>query len=207
MAKLWIIYAVCIAAFLVSLPAIAAEPVRVDQGPHWTNAARRAFYSQDQGSQLMPLNWMLALKQANGLPFLYKDLSRCGFLPNPASPAPGLAVGFAINNERGVRMVGMTCAACHTRQIQVDGVAYRLDGRPAFVDNQSFFADIDSAVNKILSASVAFGAFARAVLGPFSRPADRARLRAAVDAWYLRYHTLMSGALPPNPWASAGSMR
>ena len=30
--------------------------------------------------------------------------------------------------------MGMTCTACHTRQIEVAGTAYRIDGGPAFVD-------------------------------------------------------------------------
>lgn len=31
-------------------------------------------------------------------------------------------------------VMGMTCAACHTRQIEVASTAYRIDGGPAFVD-------------------------------------------------------------------------
>lgn len=30
--------------------------------------------------------------------------------------------------------MGMTCTACHTRQIEVAGIAYRIDGGPALVD-------------------------------------------------------------------------
>ena len=52
----------------------------------------------------------------------------------------------------------MTCAACHTRQIEVDGVAYRIDGGPAIVDFQSFLADLDTAVGTVLPLPY-FGTF------------------------------------------------
>ena len=32
---------------------------------------------------------------------------------------------------------------------------------------------------------------------------DVAQLRQAVEAWYQRYHTLISNALPPHPWGTA----
>jgi hypothetical protein len=31
-------------------------------------------------------------------------------------------------------VMGMTCAACHTRQIEVASTAYRIDGGPALVE-------------------------------------------------------------------------
>jgi hypothetical protein len=123
--------------------------VLLDQGPNWTPIARSRFYSQDQGSDIMPLRWMQALKQPNGQPFLADSLGRYGYLPNPA--VPGFPVGFSVANRSNETVVGMTCAACHTRQITVNNVAYRADGGPAIADFQSFLADLDAAVNSVLS--------------------------------------------------------
>ena len=63
-------------------------------GSGWNEAARKDFYTRDQGSRIMPLAWMQALKQPNGEPFLADSLSRYGYLPNASSPTPGLPVGF-----------------------------------------------------------------------------------------------------------------
>jgi hypothetical protein len=117
------------AALIMAMPGWAAEPVPVDQGPQWTNDARTAFYSQDQGSQIMPLAWMMALKQPDGSAFLEDSLGRYGYLANAKSPTPGLPVGFTVNAGGTEPMVGMTCAACHTRQIRVDGSPRRALGR------------------------------------------------------------------------------
>ena len=184
-----------------SQPAIAASaPVYVEQGKQWTQAARLQYYSQDQGSRVMPLQWFLALKQANGKPFLDDSLSRYGYLPNPASKTKGLPVGFTVNGDA----VGMTCSACHTREIEVDGKAYRIDGGPAIADFQSFAADLDSAVGQTLSVQSSFDAFAAAVLGGTPRADQIKRLRKDVETWYLPYHTIMSIALPKDkPWGPA----
>ncbi|HET7864911.1 MAG TPA: di-heme-cytochrome C peroxidase, partial [Burkholderiaceae bacterium] len=176
-------------------------PTLLDQGPDWTPTARRAVYGRDQGSQIMPLRWIAALKQPDGRPFMADSLSRYGYLPNPDSEPPGLPVGFTAGSSgpHGA-FIGMTCSACHTRQIEVAGVAYRADGGPAIVDFQSFLADLDVAVKTVLDQPAAFKDFAAAVLGPKAPPPKLAELRSALAAWHLPYHTLMQRALPTPAW-------
>jgi cytochrome c553 len=196
---------IMITAAACLLPALqpaeaGSGPIYAEQGKEWTQAARLQYYSQDQGSRLMPLQWLLALKQSNGKPFLEDSLSRYGYLPNPAGTTKGLPVGFTTNGSA----VGMTCAACHTREIEVDGKAYRIDGGPAIADFQSFAADLDGAVGHTLSDQPSFDSFASAVLGSSPSIEQKTRLRKEVEAWYLPYHTIMSIALPQDkPWGPA----
>jgi hypothetical protein len=176
-------------------------PVMLDQGDAWTAAARRAFYGQDQGSQIMPLRWMAALRQPDGRPFLADSLGRYGYLPNPDSEPPGLPVGFTAGSSGpNGPFIGMTCSACHTRQIEVAGVSYRADGGPGIVDFQSFLSGLDQAVQAVLDKPAAFKDFAAVVLGPKAPPPKLVELRAALAAWHLPYHTLMERALPTPAW-------
>jgi mono/diheme cytochrome c family protein len=177
------------------------QPHPVDQGPNWTQERRADFYTRDQGARMIPLAWLQALKQPNGQPFLADSLARYGYLPNPDN-TNGLPVGFTASGPAGAQIAGMTCSACHTRQITAESKTYRIDGGPAIVDFQSFLADLDTAVGQVLASDAAFQPFAVAVLGSASPdPEDIAALRQRVDAWYLRYHTLMSRALPKDaPW-------
>ena len=172
----------------------------IDQGPQWTPQLRAAFYSVDQGSRIMPLAWMRALKQADGTPFLTADLARYGYLANPDDP-DGLPVGFTAAGPQGERSIGMTCAACHTRQIEMHATTYRVDGGPAMVDFQTFLTDLDDAVNRVLSDHRTFDGFATAVLGA-NRTQDQAdALHRDLRVWYHRYHTLMAASLPrEHPW-------
>ena len=187
--------------------AVDPAPIFTDQGSHWTPATRSDFYSRDQGSRMIPLAWLQALKQSNGQPFLADSLSRYGYLANPASSI-GLPVGFTTTGPMGAQVAGMTCAACHTRQITADGKAYRIDGGPAIVDFQSFLVDLDTAVGQILATDATFNSFAAAVLSSAPPDAeDVSTLRNVVDAWYLRFHTLVTHALPARAGDWRGLMR
>jgi len=168
----------------------------VSQGPNWTLATRAEFYTQDQGSQLIPLRWATALKQPDGQPFLANSLNRYGYLTNDLAPASILPVGFAPSGPLGSESLGLTCSACHTRQIEVKGTRYRIDGGPAIVDFQSFLTDLDTAVKTVIGNPDAFKTFAGSVLDQPATPAQEAQLLDDVKAWFLRYDTQMSIALP-----------
>ncbi len=180
--------------------AISAAPQFLDQGSNWTAANRAAFYSQNQGSQLIPLAWLKVLQTADGQPFLGDQLARYGYLPNPQSPS-GLPVGFTVSTWGGAPQAGMTCAACHTRQISVEGKEYRVDGGPALIDFQAFLTDLVAAVGRVRDTDDHFSAFADAVLGAGGDSAKRAELRTAVDLWFEREDALRAGAYPtPDMW-------
>ncbi|PNG27416.1 di-heme-cytochrome C peroxidase [Methylocella silvestris] len=172
--------------------------VWLDQGKDWEQA-RTAFYSQDQGSRIIALAWLKALKRGDGSLFLGDGLTRYGYLPNPEN-SNGLPVGFHTASFDRVEYVGMTCAACHTRQISVAEKDYRIDGGPAIVDFQSFLSDLDAAVGAVLASEPAFAEFAAATLGSGARPEAITALRAQVADWYYPYHTLISIALKDVNW-------
>jgi hypothetical protein len=162
--------------------------------------ARKQYYSRDQGSRLIPLDWARALKQENGKPFLDDSLSRYGYLANPDSSPPGLPVGFAVANYNGERTLGLTCAACHTRQIEAGGTSYRIDGGPAIADLWSLWGDLDEAVGKVLASDANFAEFGKAALGPGAPAAKLAALRTQVSDWYARSHAITERGLPTKPW-------
>ncbi|WP_204369228.1 di-heme-cytochrome C peroxidase [Methylocucumis oryzae] len=191
-----------VSASLVLPLSTSAALVMTNQGTDWTDATRQTYYSQDQGSRIMPLKWMQALKQANGKPFMARSLSRYGYLPNPKSKVANVPVGFTVAAEKnGEQSIGMTCSACHTRQIDVSGTSYRIDGGPALSDMQGFMADLDHAVNTILNDTTAFTEFATSVLGHTPTQLEQDVLRTEVNDWFLPYHTLVDRALPTqSPW-------
>jgi hypothetical protein len=202
-------------AFLLSLVAfLALTPVGpafaqsgpvifADQGGSWTSELRAEFYNRDQGSKMIPLAWLRSISQANGQPFLSDGLARYGYLPKDPADPNNLPIGFTAPGPAGTQTVGMTCAACHTRQIVAEGKAFRIDGGPAFADFQSLLSELDLAVGSVLSSEAAFAQFAEGVLGDNPDPADVDALRSDVQAWFLRYDTLIKNALPAHPWGPA----
>src|SRR2546423_3073283 len=172
-----IVMLACCASFAQT--AAQPTPKTLDQGNKWNNKTRDEFYSQDQGSRLMPLKWIKALKQPNGEPFMAANLDRYGYLPNPASK-DGLPIGFTTNAGNNTIYLGMTCAACHTRQIDVAGTSYRIDGGPAITELQRFQTDLDTAINTVLSDDAAFDQFVVAVLGAAPTPPANQKVPAGL---------------------------
>ncbi len=172
-------------------------PVALDQGPDWNPTNQAAFYYSDQGSWIMPYEWAKALKLSNGESFLSQLTSSYGYLPNPVSPSnpEGLPVGFLVANP-GTKnqQLSMNCAACHTRQIKVEGINYRIDGGPAFSNLYALFQGIDLVVGNTLSDQAAFDAFQAAMQVPAET------LRTQLNTWYKPYNTLMTEALPTEHW-------
>ena len=177
-------------------PSVDAAPIKLDQGRDWTELRRRQYYSVDQGSRLIKFSWIKALRQDNGEPFLANSLSRYGYLPNSASPEK-LPIGFQVSKDG---WLGITCSACHTRQIEVNGTQYRVDGGPALADFQRFLADLDQSIEKTLVDPVKFRDAAIRIRGADVKPAEIAGLKARVMDWYIPYHEQMTRSLPNPAW-------
>jgi hypothetical protein len=145
----------------------------------------------------VPLDWIKALKHPDGSGFLDDGFGRYGYLPNPTSPTPGLPVGFLSAPYDGHPYLSMTCSACHTRQIEIDGAPLRIDGGPALVDFRSLFDDMDAAFGKIDTEDAAFSTFAAAVLGADASKPAQDKLRQDFREWFTPFHTIFQLALHP----------
>jgi cytochrome c5 len=121
----------------------------LDQG--WSPAQSAWFYTVDQGSDLLPYDFFLALDSAGTeQPFRSEaNVRRWRYLAQTASPLnpDALPVGFARDEYNGRTYLGFTCAACHTGQVNYHGVALRIDGGPSMADMQTFMRDLVAAVN------------------------------------------------------------
>lgn len=182
--------------FCMLLSSVEAASIKLDQGADWTELRRRQFYSVDQGSRLIKYRWIKALRQEDGQPFLGESLSRYGYLPNSASPEK-LPIGFQVSSDG---WLGITCSACHTRQIEVNGSHYRVDGGPTLADFQRFLADLDKNVARTLGDPVEFMEAAKRVRGADVAPDEIAGLKKKVTDWYISYHEQMTRSLPNPAW-------
>ena len=160
----------------------APSPRYLNQG--WSSQIRQLFYHTPEGSRMMPYDWFMALESAGGQEMFAAttNLERYGFLKGEVSPTlnpGGLPIGFAIDPanvpERG-RFVGLTCAACHTTDIDVGGQRVRIDGAPALIDFDRFYADLAATVKKTFFDGATFQRFSQRVL-PAPDPAAIAKLR------------------------------
>jgi hypothetical protein len=184
----------------------ATAPQYAKQG--WTVDDRQAFYTTSQGSHMMPFSWFKALRRLDvDEPFGGDQLQRYGYLPNEKSKVnpEGLPVGFVIDGDTSTGFFGMTCAACHTAEIeykQKDGGTQRLrlDGAPATADFQPFLADLTAAARATLSDAGRFQKFARDVLGQRYSATRADALKNDFGVWVADFGGFMDKSLPKTPW-------
>ncbi|HEX4486594.1 MAG TPA: di-heme-cytochrome C peroxidase [Terriglobales bacterium] len=158
----------------------------------WTADRRQWFYHSSQGTVLLPYKWFMALEQPKlkvfGTVPRFNDteyLARFGFLPgkadyqNPDGLPVGLAKGTVADPVSGqpMEVVGLTCAACHTGQLEYQGKGVRVDGGSATIDLSSFQTELGFAVGFTGKVPFRFGRFAKAVLGDNDTPEARAKLK------------------------------
>lgn len=118
--------------------------IAVDQGAQWTDAVRNAYYTEDQGTRSIPYSWLTSLHDPSGAPFLRGNLQQYGFLPIQGRQLP---VGFNLGRDTAnILSAGLTCSACHTRQIEVGDKKYRIDGAPALINLEKYTKDLESAL-------------------------------------------------------------
>jgi mono/diheme cytochrome c family protein len=195
----------------------AYKPVEVQFGKqNWSSDQRAWFYHTAQGTVLLPYKWFLVLEQpkikAFGSVSRLSDsayLARFGFLPDAASPhnPDGLPVGFAKHtvvdpfdkNSQTLEVVGLTCAACHTGQLEYQGKGIRIDGGSALVDLASFQTELGYAVAFTDKIPFRFNRFARGVLGDNASDDAKAKLRhdlqAFLNAGLAEKHAAEAGKL------------
>ena len=147
----------------------------------WDRESTDQWYHVSQGTVFMPAEWFVALQQASGTaPFAAPDhLARLGFLPDPPGPQNrlGLPVGFAVrsldfpdNDKFRIhyqfwkgQWVGLTCAACHTGQINYNGRPIRIEGGPAHLDIERFGEELAAALTATATIEPRFREFAAKV--------------------------------------------
>ena len=174
----------------------------------WSPADRNTFYTTSQGSRMMPYAWFKALRRLDAdQPFAADKLQRYGYLPNDPSSVSnpeGLPVGFVIDGTAASGYLGMTCAACHTGQLEYrqDGVtrALRLDGAPANVDFQEFLTDLLAASRATLAQPDRFDTFAREALGGGYTGAKATQVKEEFGKWVAQFGEFMDKSLPASPW-------
>lgn len=169
----------------------------------WSTAQREKFYQTSQGNPVVPLSWFLSLeRQPQGFPPRLGEVdlfsapqvqARYGLLPDtspynpyqlPVGLVPDVLSGEVVNllGQGRREWMGMSCAACHTGQIQYRGQAIRIDGGQSMWNFSQWSSDL--VANLMLTSVLPdrFDRFARRVFKRESTPDTAANRRALRDS-------------------------
>jgi len=140
-------------------PVLSEDIEYLDQG--WGAKDSLWFYQASQGSNLLPYDFFLFLKQTGQEELFRSDqnINSYRYLPQvkTLSNPDALPVGMSKDIYQKKAYLGFTCAACHTSQINVkkpdsesEFMGIRIDGGPATGDLESFLDDMASALESII---------------------------------------------------------
>lgn len=143
------------------------DTVYLQQG--WDHKTRQALSFTSFGSRIIPYDWFIALEQADNSA-LFRDASHMaalGFIvtsPDEFNP-DGLPVGIVRDaDKKNGDYVGLTCAACHTGQVKINGKRIRIDGGQALIDFTGFENALLSALKATVVSDDKYSRFAQQVI-------------------------------------------
>lgn len=185
-----------------------AKPDRIlwlDQG--WTPQQRQWYHHASQGTSTIPVpySWFVALERPEfsirsaGLLSDPEYLARFGFIrgiSDPQNNPDGLPVGIARASSQHpydgskIDQVGLTCAACHTAQLDYKGTAIMVDGGPALLDLGKFRTALAISVGLTEKLPFRFARFADRVLGPNHTAEQEKQLKEDLGKFISRVGTL-----------------
>ncbi len=165
------------------LPVAGDVPLRVELAQGWSSEIRNRFWFTSQGSRIMPYNWFTWLEQPNSEQLFRntEHMEMLRYLPvdsSPSNPA-GLPIGFVkdVDKKSNQSFVGMTCAACHTTQIDYKNTKMLVEGAPTIANFVLFFSRLVDAIEQTYSDDAKFGRFATNILGDTHTSEQAATLR------------------------------
>jgi hypothetical protein len=179
--------------------------VFLEQG--WDDEKRAVFYQTTQGSRMLPYDWFLKLEQANRREKLSSasNIRKMGFLVDGRSDAnpDGLPVGFAkdVDPIKG-DSIGLTCAACHTGQLERHGTKVRIDGGQSMGDIEQLQNGIFASLAATLEDDKKFGRFSDRVIGRLASDDARNKLFTGIEYyrdWWKARIERSKGITPHGP--------
>ncbi len=174
---------------------------------NWTQDARQWYYNTTQGSQIMRYDWFMALQDPQTKEPFVKSVPRYGYTAgSPSKWNPDLLpLGFVKDTDPDkTEWIGMTCAACHTGDVRVNGKTLRVDGAVTTGDLYGFISGLSAAVHATVTDNAAFEAFAAKVLGPTAIDTKKIALYNQLKAFDKSFATFVAQSTPDTPW---GPMR
>ncbi|SMF54785.1 hypothetical protein SAMN02745866_03492 [Alteromonadaceae bacterium Bs31] len=154
---------------------------------NWSASDSIWFYTTSQGSDLLPYQLFLHLEQADSRELFRADetVLRYRYLPQNSSwgNPDALPLGFVKDSYRGKDYVGFSCAACHTAQINYQGLGIRIDGAPAMADMEQFLLALERALKATLDNGEKLARLAENLYGS-SDAAHVAKARAELQFSY-----------------------
>ncbi len=172
---------------IVVVDADGAIPSRTKLSQAWSDDTRERFWFTSQGSEIMPYDWFTWLEQSDNSKLFRNSefIESLGYLPQASSELnpSGLPIGFTITRARNnkPRGFGLNCAACHTNQVDYNGLNILVEGAPTLANFVKFYSEIVKSLNSTHVNNDKFERFAKKVLKDNYSESTASELRFKVE--------------------------
>jgi len=185
--------------------AIAKDDVVIlKQG--WSEQDRLEYYYTSQGTAVLPYKLFLNLENATNTELFRSDKSSesYGLFPQTADPKfnpDGLPIGLTkavvLDGRWKGEWAGITCAACHTSQLQYKGARVRIDGGAgSSFDFLAFVRGLDDALSATATEPDKFERLATKMNETDAKSKVVLRQQLSEAANQLRYYRNVSALTP-----------
>jgi hypothetical protein len=182
----------------------------------WDKSDQIRFYTTNQGSQIAPYDLIkhLEVPRSTDKFFARANFERWRFLPlektdrdqdsDVDKDVEDWPLGFVINTASSGKeawhgkWLGLTCAGCHSTQIEYQTKKIRIDGAPAMADLNQFLWDLQAALKATYEDGLNSGAKFKRYAKNFPDEKDKAlleRLEQVVTDGEMWHHR----NAPPTP--------
>ena len=182
-----------------------AVPKRTAVNQNWDDKERKKFWFTSQGSQIIPYTWFTHLEQPdnNRLFRNSEHIEELGYLPADTSDVnpSGLPIGFTMTRTKSFEdsYLGLTCAACHTNQLDYKGEKFLIDGAPTLGNFVLFYDRLVNALDSTRNNNDKFTRFANKVLPKRKTPDDIKKLKKSLKTEVVNAKLRRKvNALPPD---------
>jgi len=174
---------------------------------NWNDETRNEWWYTGQGSLLIPYDWFRVLEQAaNEERFgSDKNMERLGFIYSTKKDdkwnPDGLPIGFLKEEDPKSKKsyLGVTCAACHTGQIDYQGKQFIVEGGPARADFDRFITEIAEALQATLNDDNKFKRLANNYFDGSHNPDKTKELKDQMTKVSADFNARVERNRPPHP--------
>lgn len=191
---------------IFTTPTLSIADTTADNGLSGSDQAK--FYHLAEGSEVIPLSWLMVLQNKNTGKLFLQDVDMFGLLSdassvdNPYGLPIGLTAADTIDPYSGIylgKMVGINCAACHVGQLAFNGSPKRIDGMPNLFDINKFYLELaGSAKATAMNPKTLWNFFTRLAKldqkGDYSRRGDSAHTVSVMSLQPMRAPTSLNAA-------------
>jgi hypothetical protein len=157
---------------------VARRPISIPQNVD--QATLEHYHATDQGTRIMPAAFLASLRTEDGRRLMDPEqMGRWGFLvdgvPTNAANPYGWPLGFTVSDPKvtdGIPVAGVTCALCHTGEVDYRGAAVRIEGGQSYVDLPAFQRSVFKSIGATAADPARRAAFLKDAVAA-GYPADR----------------------------------